>query len=116
MYNSCVQKSTLDKDGEELTLAELQVLMSQLRTQLSIMRTGVAALVGALSIAFLILANQWTFRGDWAWLNMPFYIMLTVLVCVGLWSMVAAERKLIAINKIIHKIERKDKHIEELIV
>lgn len=111
-----MHKHALDKDGEELTLAELQVLMSQLRTQLSIMRTGVVALVGALSLTFLILANQWTFKDEWAWLNIPFYLMLVALVCVGLWRMAVAERKLVAINKMIHKIERKDKRIEDLIV
>ncbi|MBI2004983.1 hypothetical protein HYS79_02370 [Patescibacteria group bacterium] len=111
-----MHRNTLDKDAEEITLAELQVLLSQLRTQLSIVRTGVGALLGALSLTFLILANQWTFKGDWAWLNMLFYVMLGVLVFLGLWRMAVAERKLVAINKIIHNIERKDKHIEELIV
>lgn len=115
-----VSQSMTEKDEakakEEIELSELQVLFAQLRTQLSIMRTGVGVLVGSLSVLFLLLANEWVVGERGALLDYFAKGILALLIVIGLWRIMVAQRKLRAINNMIHKIEAGDKRVDELVV
>ena len=97
-------------------LAEMQVLLAQLRTQLSILRAGMALVAGSLTIAFLLLTNHWVLEGSWAWADLSVKVVLGLAAVLGLWRIASSERKVRRIQQLIHSTERKNKIIDELIV
>ncbi len=102
--------------NEQLILAEMQVLLAQLRTQLSILRAGMGLVAGAVSIAFLLFTSDWLARSEVPWLDLPAKTFLGVLVIVGLWRLMSSERKLRKINRLIHQMQEKNKLVDQLIV
>jgi uncharacterized membrane protein YcjF (UPF0283 family) len=105
-----------DPQNEQLVLAEMQVLLSQLRTQLSILRAGMGLVAGAVSIAFILFTSNWIAQSSVPWLDLPAKTFLGVLVIVGLWRLMSSERKLRKINKLIHQMQAKDKLVDSIIV
>lgn len=105
-----------ESKNEQLVLAEMQVLLSQLRTQLSILRAGMGLIAGAVSIAFILFTSNWLITSELSWLDLPAKAFLGVLTSVGLWRLLSAERKLKRINKLIHKMEKQDKLVDSIIV
>jgi len=102
--------------NEQLVLAEMQVLLAQLRTQLSIVRAGMGLIAGSVSIAFILFTSNWLERSELAWLDLPAKGMLGMLTIVGLWRLLNAERKLKRIHKLIRNMEKQDKLIDQIIV
>lgn len=102
--------------AEQLILAEMQVLLAQLRTQLSILRAGIGLIAASISVAFLLFTSDWLMTSDLSWLDLPAKAFLGVLVIVGLWRILGAERKLKRINKLIHEMEKKNKLVDSIIV
>lgn len=94
----------------------MQVLLAQMRTQLSILRAGMAIIAGALTIAFLLLTNHWVLEGQWAWADLPVKLLLGTAAIIGLWRMGSAERKIRRIHKLIREVERKNKLVGEIMV
>lgn len=107
---------TADTKNEQLVLAEMQVLLAQLRTQLSILRAGMGLIAGSISIAFLLFTSDWLQNSEFAWLDLPAKLTLGVFAIVGLWRLLSAERKLRRINKLIHQMQKKDKLVDQIIV
>jgi len=105
-----------EPESVQLILAEMQVLLAQLRTQLSILRAGIGLIAGSISIAFLLFASNWLLESELSWLDLPAKTFLGVLVIVGLWRILSAERKLKRINKLIHQMEKKNKLVDSIIV
>lgn len=102
--------------NEQLILAEMQVLLAQLRTQLSILRAGMGLVAGSVSIAFLLFTSDFVAKSEVPWLDLPAKTFLGVLVIVGLWRLMSSERKLRKINKLIHQMQEKNKVVDQLIV
>lgn len=113
LYTYRMDKTTAE--NEQLALAEIQVLLSQLRTQLSILRAGMGLVAGAISIAFILFTSNWLAQSEAFWLDMPIKAFLGVLVVVGLWRMLAAERKLRRINRLIHEMEKNNKLVDRIV-
>ena len=102
--------------SDQLILAEVQVLLAQMRTQLSLLRAGMAVVAGSLTIAFLLLTNHWVLEGQWAWADLPAKIILGFSAILGLWRLASAERKILRIHKLIREVEHKNKLVGELMV
>jgi uncharacterized membrane protein YidH (DUF202 family) len=102
--------------NEQLMLAEMQVLLAQLRTQLSILRAGMGLVAGSVSIAFLLFTSNWLEYSNVPWLDLPAKTFLSLLVIVGLWRLLSSERKLHKIHKLIHQMQSKDKLVDSIIV
>ncbi len=102
--------------SDQLILAEVQVLLAQMRTQLSILRAGMALIAGALTISFLLLTNHWVLEGEWSWADLPVKIVLATVAIIGLWRLGSAERKIRRIHHLIREVERKNKLVGEIMV
>lgn len=93
------------KPTEQLLLAEMQVLLAQLRTQLSLLSAGMGLFGGSLTIYFLLQANHWAVIGlD----RYPLQAKgaLIIIALLGLWRFMSAERKIMLIHKLIKKPRR----------
>src|SRR3989338_7433585 len=95
--------------SDQLILAEVQVLLAQMRTQLSILRAGMALIAGTLTIAFLLLTNHWILESEWAWADLPIKMILAATAIIGLWRLASAERKIRRIHQLIREVEHKNK-------
>lgn len=102
--------------NDQLILAEMQVLLAQLRTQLSILRAGMGLVAGSISIAFLLFTSDFVKQSEVPWLDLPAKAFLGFLVIVGLWRLMSSERKLRKINKLIHEMQEKNKVVGSIIV
>lgn len=103
------------KPPDQLLLAEMQVLLAQLRTQLSIVRAGMALFGGAVTVYFVLEANQWNVFGIDDFI-LEAKLALGVIALLGLWRFMSAERKIVLVHKLIHKAEGDSKLIDELMV
>jgi hypothetical protein len=100
---------------EQLMLAEMQVLLAQMRTQLSIVRVGMALTSGALTIFFVLEANHWDLFGL---MGYEWYLRcaLAIMALIGLWRFANAEHKIVKIHRLIREAEEKNKRIGEIMV
>jgi hypothetical protein len=101
--------------SEQLMLAEMQVLLAQMRTQLSVVRVGMALTSGAVTVFFILEANQWQIFGlepyDWY-----LRFVLAAVIILGLWRFGNAERKIVKIHHLIREAEKKNERIGEIMV
>jgi hypothetical protein len=102
--------------SDQLILAEVQVLLAQMRTQLSILRAGMALIAGSLTISFLLLTNHWVLEGEWAWADWPVKLVLGAAAIIGLWRLGSAEQKIRKIHRLIRDVEHKNKLVDEIMV
>jgi disulfide bond formation protein DsbB len=100
---------------EQLMLAEMQVLLAQLRTQLSVVRVGMALTSGAVTIFFVLEANNWQLFGLETY-NWYFRIALALVALLGVGRFANAERKIVKIHHLIRASEEKNKRIGEIMV
>lgn len=104
------------KKKEQLILAELQVLLAELRTHLSLVRTGAGMIVGVISVTFLLLANGEYLPTSFDTYDYMIYGILGILALTGIFLFIRSERKIMAIMRLIHQAERRNKRIDQIMV
>ncbi|HYF13426.1 MAG TPA: hypothetical protein VD928_03995 [Candidatus Paceibacterota bacterium] len=102
--------------SDQLILAEIQVILAQMRTQLSILRAGMGLIAGSMTVMFLLLTNDWVLANQAPWVDLPVKILLGIVAVIGFWRLTSAERKIRRLNKILHKMERENKVVNEIMV
>jgi uncharacterized membrane protein YidH (DUF202 family) len=102
---------------EELLLNEIQLLLAEKRTYLSLLRTGLAVFGAPLSIVVFLLATT-NFHGIFENHLIGGVIIGTLIFIslVGLWIFFGADRKLTRINRLIYRIKNENKRVAEIIV
>lgn len=94
------------QDPREYVLDEVNLLLSEKRTALSLLRTGIAIFSIPLSIGSVLIAtSQWYKPGDILFLLVPVLGGCTLLVLISLWLLITA----------MVKLRRNDKRLEDLI-
>lgn len=97
-------------------LAEIQVLLAELRTHLSLVRTGAGIVVSAATLGFLLLSNGAYLPFVTEMHTTVIYSILLFSVLGGVYLFVRSERKILAITGLIRSAEKKNKRIDKLMV
>ena len=109
--------SKTKKPSEPILLDEIELLLSEKRTNYSVLRTGFAVLTVALSaMVFLIATKDYfkTFSHMWAVVLVT--AVLFAFVIAGIVMCISGMRKIKKIDKTILGIQKEDKRIEKIIV
>jgi hypothetical protein len=109
--------SKTKKPSEPILLDEIELLLSEKRTNYSVLRTGFAVLTVALSaMVFLIATKDYfnTFSHRWAVIAVA--VVLFSFVVAGVVMCLSGMRKIKKIDQAILGIQKEDKRIEKIIV
>lgn len=102
---------------ESLLLSELQLLLAEKRTYLSLFRTGIAVFIAPLSVISILIVtiNYHTLLDDFT-TSLPILGILIGLSVVGFFMFVNSEKKIKKLNGLINEAKRINKHVENMIV
>jgi hypothetical protein len=103
-------------ENEQLLLAEMQVLLSELRTHLSLVRTGAGVSVGAISVFFLTLVNGAYLPGKLQLYEGYIYFFLAFLTVVGVILFVNSQAKILAIRRLIRRAKHENTRVDQIVV
>lgn len=104
-------------EQEKLLLSEISFLLSEKRTYLSLLRTGIAVFGVPITVLALLLATDGVHQVfQKVWLAFIIVSGLTIVALFGLWVFFYAEKKILKINRMVEKIEKENKRIAELVL
>jgi hypothetical protein len=94
----------------------MQVLLAQLRTHLSLVRTGAGMFVGSLTVMFLLLANAPVLPPFFARALTLIFGLLSLSMVLGVVIFIRSEAKIIAVGRLIKEAEKQSKEIDRIMV
>ena len=101
---------------EMLILQEMQLLLAEKRTALSLLRTGIAIFAFPLSVLSVLIATSKTYRiGDVLHWLIPLLLLNLALVALAVYLIVHAFRRLHHYDHIIAEFKRKHERLRELL-
>ena len=101
---------------DNFILGEIQVLLSEKRTALSTMRTGIAVFALPLSVlSVLIATSRYYSLGKVMPLLAPLFILTLALVVLGGWLIYHSLRHLHRHDRRIHELKRKYRSLGEFV-
>lgn len=105
------------KPTEAVLLNEIELLLAEKRTYYSVLRTGFAIITVPLTVIIFLLATKdyhRLFSNKWSAIIVV--VTLIVIVCIGIVLCVVGSNKIKKVDKAIHRVEKEDKRIENVIV
>jgi len=104
------------KNIDAIVINEVQLLLAEKRTSLSVMRTGIAVLVLPLSVLSVLIATS-KYYDIFHVMSMfiPFVVLNAVLIILGLFLVVRSFRKMRHYDSLIQKLKKKHSAISEFI-
>lgn len=102
--------------AEALIINEVQLLLAEKRTSLSVLRTGLAVLILPMSVTSFLIATSKSYE----WLNvwhflLPLSILNLLLVSLGAYLIVHAIKKFLHYDRLIHKLILENKVLSRLL-
>ena len=90
---------------EALAINEVQLLLAEKRTSLSILRTGLAVLVLPMSVTSFLIAtsNHYQWLNIWYFL-LPLMLLNLVLVGLGAYLILHSIKKMLHYDRLIHQL------------
>ena len=109
-------RETDPKDLDNVILNEIQLLMAEKRTSLSVMRTGFAVFALPLSVLTFLIAtsNYYTFSRV-ANLLLPVLVLCAFLTVLGFYLVIRAIIKIRHFDRVINGIKKKHSSLAQLI-
>jgi len=104
------------KSLESIVINEVQLLLAEKRTSLSVMRTGIAVLVLPLSVLSLLIATS-KYYDIFHVMNMfiPLMVMNAILIILGSFLVVRSFLKMRHYDSLIQKLKKKHSAVSEFI-
>ena len=97
-------------------MQKLQLLFSEQRTSLSILRTGIAIFTLPLSVLTVLIATSRYYQiMEILYLVIPLAVILLGLVALAIWMIVRAMRNIAHIRSMIDKIKKQDEFMSEFL-
>jgi uncharacterized membrane protein YidH (DUF202 family) len=105
-----------DSDLDATILNEVQVLLSEKRTALSTMRTGIAIFAFPLSVLSILIATSrlYQLREVMQWL-VPLLLLNLGLIALGTYLIVRAFQRIHHYDRLINEFKRKHSKLAELL-
>ncbi len=105
-----------NKKPESIVINEVQLLLAEKRTSLSVMRTGIAVLVLPLSVLSLLIATSKYYDVIHVMhLFIPLMVMNAILILLGSFLVVRSFLKMRHYDSLIQKLKKKHSAISEFI-
>lgn len=103
-------------DLDNYVLNEVQLLLSEKRTALSTLRTGIAIFAFPLSVLSILIATSNSYRTSEVlhWL-VPLVLLNVALVGLGIYLITIAGRRIRRYDRLIEELKRKHSRLRELI-
>ena len=104
------------KSSESIVINEVQLLLAEKRTSLSVMRTGIAVLVLPLSVLSLLIATS-KYYDIFHVMNMfiPLMVINAILILLGSFLIVRSFLKMRHYDSLIQKLKKKHSAVSEFI-
>ena len=105
-----------DNESENLMLGEIQLLLSEKRTSLSSLRTGIAIFAFPLSVLSVLIATSRFYETSAVlhWL-VPLLLLNAALVLLGTYLIVTAIRRIRHYNRLIDEFKRRNTRLAQLL-
>lgn len=114
---SAPTKPESDANLDNYILNEVQLLLSEKRTALSTMRTGIAVFAFPLSVLSVLIATSHSYHASEVmhWL-VPLLVLNAGLVGLGIYLILIAIRRIRHYDRLIEELKRKHSRLKELLV
>ncbi len=111
-----MKEETREPESETIIINEVQLLLAEKRTSLSVMRTGIAVLVLPLSVmSVLVATSKYYDIINVLHFLLPLLLLCAALIILGTYLIIRAIFKLRQQDRLILEIKRKHSEIAELI-
>ncbi len=109
-------KSNNPKDVDAIVISEAQLILSEKRTALSFMRTGIAVFALPLSVLSVLIATSRFYNfNNVLHLIIPLLILCVILIFLGFYLIIRAMIKIRRYDRIIDDLKRKHNLLSEII-
>ena len=101
---------------DNAVLGEIQVILSEKRTSLSVLRTGIAVFVLPLSVLSVLVATSRYYNADNVMhFLIPLLVLCLGLVILGVWLICHSIRRLRHYSRVIHELTLKYRSLAEFV-
>jgi uncharacterized membrane protein YidH (DUF202 family) len=110
------ERPEIGSDHDNYILNEVQLLLSEKRTALSAMRTGIAIFAFPLSVLSILIATSRSYNAGEVlhWL-IPLVVINVALVALGVYLIVHAFRRIHHYDRLIEEFKRKHSRLAKLL-
>jgi uncharacterized membrane protein YidH (DUF202 family) len=106
----------MEKKAEEFLLDEIQVVLAEKRTSLSIMRTGIAVITLPLSVLTILVVTSKYYRVfEILTLFIPLVVLCLGLTVWGVYLIVKASKSIRHYDAMIRKLKLEDSRLKEIV-
>lgn len=111
-----IEENNNKKDFDSILINEVQLILSEKRTALSFMRTGIAVFALPLSVLSVLIATSRFYNfSNVLHLIIPLFILCVILIFLGFYLVIRAIIKIRHYDRIINDLKRKHNLLSEII-
>lgn len=104
----------LDIESDSMAINEVQLLLAEERTSLSVMRTGIAVLALPMSVLSLLVATSKYYEiSDVLHFLIPLFLLCLILILLGGYLVIRSIRNIRHYDVLIHRVKREHSAIAE---
>ncbi|KPL02955.1 MAG: hypothetical protein AMJ73_07985 [candidate division Zixibacteria bacterium SM1_73] len=106
----------MEKRTEDFLLNEIQLILAEKRTSLSVLRTGIAVITLPLSVlTILVVTSKYYKIYEILTLFIPLLVLCVGLAVWGIYLIVKASRSIRHYDAMIKKLKLEDSHLKEIV-
>jgi len=110
------EEKLMQEKSQDVAISQIQLILAEKRTSLSVMRTGIAVFTLPLSVLTILIATSRYYNVfEILALLIPLLVLCIGLVALGIYLIIKSGRSIMHYDAVIKKLKRQDELLKEIV-